>query len=82
MSEDASHSLITNDSSGFSATNGNNVSFVDITYTIQPWSLFTKLPPKKILDHVRYVYAKMMITAYMFLLCYAHLISNSFSILI
>ena len=34
----------------------NNVSFVNITYTIQPEpikSLFKKIPPKKILDDVR-----------------------------
>ena len=50
MSGDAPYNEL-NDSSEF----GNNVSFVDITYTIQPWSLFTRFPPKKILDHVRYV---------------------------
>ena len=41
------------------STDGNNVSFVNITYTIQTQSrlksLFGKLPPKKILDDVRYV---------------------------
>ena len=43
------------------STDGNNVSFVNITYTIQPQHhlslklLFVKLPPKKILDDVRYV---------------------------
>ena len=41
------------------STDGNNVSFVNITYTIQTQSrlksLFSKLPPKKILDNVRYV---------------------------
>ena len=34
---------------------GNNVSFVNITYTIQPQSLIKKLPPKTILDDVRYI---------------------------
>ena len=42
-----------------STDDGNNVSFVDITYTIRPQSrlqsLFFKLPPKKILDDIRYV---------------------------
>ena len=37
--------------------NGNSVSFVDITYTIQPKRLLSRckmIPPKKILDNVRY----------------------------
>ena len=58
MSSDARYNLVVdtelNDSSELSTT-GNNVSFIDITYTIQPWSLFTRFPPKRILDHVRYV---------------------------
>lgn len=51
----------TTEPSKFSAADGNNVSFVNITYTIQPRaqtiieSLFFKAPPKKILDDVRYV---------------------------
>ena len=41
-----------------SSTDENNVSFINITYTIQPHSfisLFKKFPPKKILDDVRYI---------------------------
>ena len=60
MSEDAPYSLIItntttelNDSSMDASTDRKNVSFVDISYTIQSWSLFRKQPPKKILDHVR-----------------------------
>ena len=49
---------IDSDSSNISATDGNNVSFINITYTIQPHpfrSLFKKIPSKKILDDVRSV---------------------------
>ena len=49
---------ITSNSSNIPTANGNNVSFVKITYTIQPRSirsLIKKLPPKTILDDVRYV---------------------------
>ena len=50
---------VTTDPSNLSPTNdGNNVSFVNISYTIQPKkfaSLFVQNPPKKILDNVRYV---------------------------
>ena len=49
---------IASDSSNISATDGNNVSFVNITYTIQPHpfrSRFKELPSKKILDDVRSV---------------------------
>ena len=48
---------ITSNSSNFS-TDGSNVSFVNVTYTIQPRSirsLCKKFPSKIILDNVRYV---------------------------
>lgn len=41
------------DSSSFVPADGDNVSFVNITYTIQPKSFFKKAPPKKILNDVR-----------------------------
>lgn len=48
-----------NSSSNVVASEGNNVSFLNISYTMQPQSiksLFKKrVPPKKILDDVRYV---------------------------
>ena len=63
MSGDAPYSLVIadtvtelNDSSIDPSTDKKNVSFVDISYTIESWSLFKKWPPKKILDRVRYVY--------------------------
>ena len=50
---------VTADPSNLFATNGgNNVSFVNISYTIQPRtfaSLIVQNPPKKILDNIRYV---------------------------
>ena len=62
MSEDTAYSLIITDTTTDSSTDASidkkNVSFVDISYTIQSWSLFEKQPPKKILDHVRYVCQK------------------------
>ena len=39
-----------------SVTNGNNVSFVNLTYTVQEYpfkSLFKKIPRKAVLDDVR-----------------------------
>ena len=48
---------VTADPSNLSATDGgSNVSFVNISYTIQPrtfGSLFVQNPPKKILDNIR-----------------------------
>lgn len=55
--KDVSGDAVTSDSSNF-YTNDNNVSFINITYTIPPHplkALFNKkIPPKKILDDVRY----------------------------
>ena len=58
--QDVSIHAVNSDSSNLptGAANGNNVSFVNITYAIQPHSIksrFTKIPLKKILDDVRYV---------------------------
>ena len=49
---------VTSDSSNIPTADGNNVSFVNITYTIQPKSIaypIRKLPPTTILNDVRYV---------------------------
>ena len=55
------------------STDGNNVSFVNITYAIQPQSrlksLFTKLPPKKILDDIRYVKVDTISTHVCYIVC-------------
>ena len=65
--QDFSIDAINSDSSNLpAAAAGNNVSFVNITYAIQPHSiksLFKKFPPKKILDDVRYV--RMYVTFYL-----------------
>ena len=57
--KDVSVEVINSDSSNIPVTaNGTNVSFVNITYTIQPHpikSLFKKYPSKTILDNVRWV---------------------------
>ena len=56
--KDVSGDAVTSDSSNFS-TNDNNVSFINITYTIPLHPLKTLFkpdtPPKKILDDVRYI---------------------------